>query len=191
MVKRIILASGSPDRKKLLKAIGLNFEVMPSDYEEDQTLSTDPLELVSILARGKAENVAEKLKAEDADAIVIAGDTVVAFEGQIFGKARHNHEAFHFLQQLTGHTHQLITGGCVIDVQSGQREEFVDTTDVTFAPLTDEEIWQYLEFNDEYRGRAGAYSLQDRASLFITSISGSPTNVIGLPIAKLREALLK
>jgi septum formation protein len=175
----------------LLGAIGLNFEVIPSEYEEDETLSTDPHELVAILARGKAEAAAEKLRNEDADAIVIAGDTTVAFEGQIIGKARHNHEAFQFLRQFAGHTHQLITGGCVVDVQSGQMEEFVDETEVTFAPLTDEDIWHYLEFNDEYRGRAGAYSLQDRASLFVTNITGSPTNVIGLPISKLREVLLK
>ncbi len=190
MGKRIILASGSRDRNRLLKAIGLTFEVMPSDFKEDETASGDPMKIVAHNARGKAQTIAERLRGEVADALVIGADTIVVLHGQIIGKARHQFEAFQFLQKLAGQTHQLLTGCCVIDVKSQVAREFVDTTYVTFAALSDEDIWHYLEFNDEYRGRAGAYSLQDRASLFVTTIAGSPTNVIGLPISKLRETLL-
>ncbi len=190
MSKRIILASGSPDRKRLLTALGLQFEVKPSDFKEDEPTSGDPMQVVAHNAKGKAQTIAEQLRGEGADALVIAADTVVAFREQIIGKARHQFEAFQILHKLAGQTHQLLTGCCVIDVQSQASREFVETTDVTFAPLNDEDIWHYLEFNDEYRGRAGAYSLQDRASLFVTTIAGSPTNVIGLPISKLREVLL-
>jgi septum formation protein len=191
MAKRIILASGSRDRNRLLTAIGLNFEVIPSDFKEDESTSGDPVKIVAHNARGKAETIAEQLRGKGADALVIGADTVVAFQGQIIGKARHQFEAFQILEKLAGQTHQLLTGCCVIDVQSQSDIEFVDTTDVTFAPLSARDIWHYLEFNDEYRGRAGAYSLQDRASLFITNITGSPTNVIGLSISKLHDTLLR
>ncbi len=190
MPKRIILASGSRDRNRLLTAIGIKFEVMPSDFKEDEPTTGDPVKTVAHNARGKSETIAGRLRRENADALVIGADTVVAFQGLIIGKARHQHEAFQILQKLAGQTHQLLTGCCVIDVQTQVSREFVDATDVTFASLTEEDLWHYLEFNDEYRGRAGAYSLQDRASLFVTKITGSPTNVIGLPISKLRETLL-
>jgi len=190
MGKRIILASASRDRKRLLQAIGLTFEILPSNFEEVTSTTGNPIEIVTSNARGKALVIAEQLRDENADALVIGADTVVVFRGQIIGKARHQFEAFQILQKLAGQTHQLLTGCCVIDVQSQISKAFVDTTDVTFAPITEEDIWHYLEFNDEYRGRAGAYSLQDRASLFVTNIVGSPTNVIGLPISKLRDTLL-
>ncbi len=190
MGKRIILASGSRDRKRLLTAIDLAFEVMPSEFKEDEPASGDPVKVVSHNARGKAQTIAARLRGESADALVIGADTIVALHGEIIGKARHQFEAFQILQKLAGQTHQLLTGCCVIDVQSQVSREFVESTDVTFARLSDEDIWHYLEFNDEYRGRAGAYSLHDRASLFVTAIAGSPTNVIGLPISKLREVLL-
>ncbi len=190
MNKRIVLASGSPDRKRLLTSLGLTFEVIPSDFKEDEPVTGDPEKVVTHNARGKAQTIAERLNGEGTDALVIGADTIVVFQGQIIGKARHQYEAFQILKQLTGQTHQLVTGCCIIDVQSKISREFVDTTGVTFAPLSDEDIWHYLEFNDEYRGRAGAYSLRDRASLFITTITGSPTNVIGLPVSKLRDVLL-
>src|SRR4030042_1468897 len=190
MAKPSILASASRDRKRLLKAINLTFEILPSNFVEDESKTGNPLEIVMRNARGKAQVVADKLHGENGDALVIGADTVVEFHGQIIGKARHQFEAFQILQKLAGQTHQLLTGCCVIDVQSQKSHAFVDVTDVNFAPFTDEDIWHYLEFSDEYRGRAGAYSLQDRASLFVTKIVGYPTNVIGLPISHFRDTLL-
>ncbi|MBA7575520.1 dTTP/UTP pyrophosphatase [subsurface metagenome] len=122
-------------------------------------------------------------------AIIIAADTMVLLDGNLIGKAQNKEQAFKILIQLSGKKHELLTGVALIHSISKKIRTFLDISIVQFQMLTSSEIQRYLDSSDEYIGRAGAYSLYDRASLFIDFVEGSPTNVLGLPMAKLRKEL--
>jgi len=123
-------------------------------------------------------------------AIIIAADTMVLFDGNLIGKAQNKEQAFQILTKLSGKKHELLTGVALIHSITKQIRTFMDISIVQFQKLTSSEIQRYLDSSDEYIGRAGAYSLYDSASLFIDFVEGSPTNVLGLPMAKLRKELL-
>jgi septum formation protein len=192
----IILGSQSRDRQKLLKKAQVPFTVLVSDYEEvvDQALS--PRDLVLLLAKGKSESVVEKVKKTcpkiiGKDAIIICADTMVECEGEIIGKAKDRNDAIRILTKLQGRYHEIHTGVVVIKYPEMIEKSLVETTRVLFSQLTKEMIESYVDFDDEYIGRAGAYSIEDRASLFIESVEGCRTNVAGLPMSKLRICLLE
>ncbi|MBD3353554.1 MAG: septum formation protein Maf [Candidatus Lokiarchaeota archaeon] len=196
MNKTIILGSSSRDRIKIFKRAGIPTKIIVSDYEEDKSLSKSPKDLVKILAEGKLNNILEKIRQDPEYSylksqkyIVITADTIVSYNNKIIGKAENRTHAQQILKMLAGQEHELITGVYMYDSTSEKRISFYDSTIVRFTNLTDQQINDYLDYCDEYKGRAGAYSLMERASLFIDYIRGSPSNVIGIPMHIIRQGL--
>lgn len=175
----LILASGSPRRLELLRQIGVEPRVVVSHSEEEKKAAS-PAELVQHNALVKGRDVVQKV----GDRVpVLAADTVVALEGRILGKPGSPEKARAMLWQLSGKTHQVLTGLAVF--HEGKVWQHVEVTEVTFATLTDREIDRYVA-TGEPLDKAGAYGIQGRAALFIPAIRGSYSNVVGLPLAPLR-----
>ena len=183
---KIILASGSRDRVKIFKSAKLDFEIIISDFSEDELKSKkfSSIELAKELAKKKILNVKEKMESNGIDAIIIAADTLVEFEGNIIGKAMNENHALKILKKLNNNTHKLISAIAVARTFEDKIICDYDVTNVRFLNLSEEEIIGYVK-TGEWKGRAGAYSIQDKASLFIDKIEGSPSNVIGIPMHKL------
>ena len=189
-MKQIILASRSADRYEILDRAKVSFKTIITNVNEDQFKSkiSNPIELATTLAKEKAKTAKEMLLEEYSEAIIIAADTIVELNGEIIGKAEEETSAFQILKKMTGKTHNLITGIAVTEINSNRMISDYESTKVSFATLSDEEIWNYVKTR-EWIGRAGAYSILDKASLFITSIEGSSSNIIGLPMNKVFEIL--
>lgn len=188
---KLILASGSPRRKELLGAMGLEFTVQTSCFDEDaiHVGSGSVEEWVVTLAAGKALAVASQTS--DC-AIVIGADTTVVLDGECLGKPANADEASQMLRRLSGRTHTVCTGIAVIEVRNGvpgQPETDAVSTEVTFDTLTDEVIQAYVA-TGEPLDKAGAYGIQGKALAFIPRIEGDYFNVVGLPLHRL-VALLK
>jgi len=182
---RLVLASTSPRRQELLGLLGLPFEVIGSLYDESM-ISPDsmaPADYVTRLAQGKASEVAGRL---DADALVIGADTTVVLDGQFLNKPTGPDDAASMLRRLSGRTHEVYTGLCVIHGQTLLTNYTV--TEVTFAALTDETIAAYVA-TGEPLDKAGAYGIQGKALSFIPSINGDYFNVVGLPLYLLGQML--
>ncbi|MEJ2248267.1 MAG: Maf family protein [Candidatus Lokiarchaeota archaeon] len=188
---QIILASKSQDRRKILENLRIPFKVVPSHIDENKFHDKirDPLELVQKLAKLKAKNVQQQLMNRNESGIIIAADTIVELNGEIIGKAKTKKEAFKTLQLLSGLQHNLITGFAILSIMDSITYVSYDKTKVKFIELSENDIKNYIR-TDEWRGRAGAYSLRERASIFIESIEGSFSNVLGLPIDKIFQILL-
>jgi len=185
MVK-LILASGSPRRKMFMDLFEVDYDVVPSDYEEDMTLDMPLPELVQELASGKAKDVAEKVKS----GLVIGGDTVVAIDGKILGKPKSIDEAKAVLRRLSGSINTVYSGIAIVDAESGRCESEYTTTDVKFKKLSDEEIADYIA-TGEPMDKAGSYGMQGIGGIFIEKIEGCYSNVIGLSLPKLNMLLKK
>ena len=185
-MRKIILASGSPRRKELLKQIGLSFEADASNYKEDMSLDMAPGKLAEFLSAGKAKEVALR----HPDAIVIAADTFIALGREILGKPKSQEDAKLRLRSLSGKTHAVITGFTIIDTKSGKEvSKFVETK-VHFRRISDGEIDAYLAL-ENVMDKAGAYAIQGLAALFITKIEGDYFNIMGLPLPTLGAELKK
>lgn len=178
---RLILASASPRRRELMHMTGIPFSV--DAPEVDESCSLGAREAVLELSRRKAEAAAALHPGE----VVLASDTLVAVDDEPLGKPRDEAEAFRMLARLRDRWHQVYTGVCVIDAAGGVHRG-VDTTDVRFGPMTDEEILRYIR-TGEPMDKAGAYALQGVAGLWIEEIRGSSSNVIGLPLTLTRRLL--
>lgn len=182
---RIILASASPRRRELLERAGVDFEVVPSPADELHVATMAPAELCEENARLKAAAVAELVP----EAVVIGSDTLVFIDNEPLGKPADLDEARTMLRRLSGRTHQVCTGVCVIRPGGGVRC-FHDLTDVTFRELSDAMIDAYFERANPL-DKAGAYGIQESGELIIERIDGSFDNVMGLPldslVAMLRE----
>ena len=187
---KIILASGSPRRKELLEQAGYTFTIEVSDADE-QIQAKNPEHLVEELSRRKAFAVARQhLRGQNPDMdfsgkeplMVIGADTVVALEGQILGKPAEEEDAVRMLQELAGKTHQVYTGVCILSAK-GQESLFFERTDVTFFPLTQEEIWNYIHEEKPF-DKAGSYGIQGKAAVFVEKIQGDFFNVVGFPAAR-------
>ncbi len=189
-LRKIILASKSIDRAELLSRIGIPFEVLVSDIDEEKFKKkiSDPILLVKELAKAKLLYVKEELVEKNSQALIIAADTVVELKGLIIGKAKNPKEAFKILKNLMGKAHNLITGIAITSTDDPKIIIDHTVTLVEFLTLSDAEIDNYVKTN-EWKGRAGGYSINDKASLFISKIDGSSSNVIGLPMHKLYEIL--
>jgi septum formation protein len=173
---RLVLASGSPRRRQLLETLGLDFDVEPSDIDESRRPEEPPGVYVERIAMEKARAVAA------ADRVVLAADTVVVHEGRILGKPGHPEEARTMLRGLQGDRHEVFTGVAVTSWDDGPVvHPAVDVTEVTFLPMTDDEIADYVS-TGEPMDKAGAYALQGAGGRFVESVKGSPFTVIGLPI---------
>lgn len=190
VLRKIILASKSIDRTDLLNRTGISFEVLASDVDEEKFKKSifDPVLLVKELAKAKLLYVKNELIKKNSQAIIIAADTVVELNGIIIGKAKNSEDAFKIVKNLMGKAHNLITGIAISNTDHPKIIVDYDITLVEFLTLSDAEIENYINTN-EWKGRAGAYSINDKASLFISKINGSSSNVIGLPMHKIYEIL--
>lgn len=181
----IILASASPRRQELLRQVGCDFSVVISDIIEDNNQDVLPQELVMLQAKEKAIDVAAKVSKND---VVIGADTIVVFNGKVYGKPVDIDDARQILASLSGNEHQVITGIAV--AASGRIwTDFVITT-VKFSPISSEEIEKYLE-TGEPMDKAGAYGIQGIGALMVEGIQGCYNNVVGLPLNKLSDVLKK
>ena len=183
MRHKIFLASDSSRRIALLKQVGASFEVVsPGEVELDD--SVDPVEYVTGNACSKVMAVANKLD----EGIVVGADTVIFFDSKIFGKPGNVSEARKILNLLKGQTHSVFTGVAVYQVESKKMKKFTEETKVKFRDLDEDEIEEYL-LTGEWEGKAGAYAIQGKGALLVVSIRGCFYNVVGLPLARLYEAL--
>lgn len=180
---RLILASASPRRLELLNQIGITpDDILPADIDETPLRNENPRALADRLAREKAVYIAHN----QADAFILASDTVVACGKRLLGKAENKEEAFNFLKLLSGRRHDVYTGVSLVS-PAGISSRTVKTV-VRFKNLSKQEIDQYLS-HDEWKGKAGAYAIQGIAAKFIISINGSYSNVVGLPLFEVANML--
>lgn len=180
----MILASASPRRAELLRQLSLDFQIIPSVATEvfDEHLS--PLELCQLNAHRKARVIAKK----HSDALVLGADTLVFLEGDIMGKPADIAEARRMLGRLQGRAHQVVTGVSLIHLRALRERTFAASTVVTFHPLTAEQINVYLSKMNPL-DKAGAYAIQEHGDTIVSEISGSFSNVVGLPIEMLKEEI--
>lgn len=188
----IILASGSPRRKELLTQGGIPFTVIKSDCDENSDIE-EPAAFVEELSLRKAENVYEKVGDSYADSfIILAADTIVAYEGEILGKPEDEKEALDMLGLLSDRTHQVYTGVTLLQVKQGKKKAvtFSEQTDVTFYPMTRIEILNYISTKDPL-DKAGSYGIQGPCAIHIKKIKGDYNNVVGLPLSRVYQELKK
>jgi len=180
---KIILASNSPRRKELLSQVGVDFEIIPSKFEE-QMIDLQPAELVEHFAFMKAKDVALRVQTE---ALVIGSDTVVCLDG-IMGKPEDEEDAFNMLRRLSGKEHLVISGLSIIDTATGESLTEHESTAVKMKELSKVEIQAYIK-TGEPMDKAGAYAIQGMGSLFVERIEGDYFNVVGLPLFRLGRML--
>ena len=181
---QLILASASPRRAELLREIGLRFRVVPSEALEIHHEQLTARELCQLNAYRKARAVAKKIP----DALVLGADTLVCLGTQLFGKPANLSEAEMMIGQLQGRTHQVVTGVCLVQLRQCRQRIFAETTQVTFRRLEPKQIRYYLGAVHPL-DKAGAYAIQEKGDLIVERISGSYSNVVGLPVERLRTEL--
>ncbi|MDG1890290.1 MAG: Maf family protein [Verrucomicrobiota bacterium] len=181
----IILASQSARRRELLARLGVTFRCINPSVEECASRFLTPTEIARTNAHRKALTVARRYP----DALVIGSDTVVALGSKVFGKPRDLLEAFTFLKKLSGSLHDVITGVSMIHAGSRRERLFSVHTSVAFQALTKQRIREYLSMINPL-DKAGAYAIQEHGEWIIGEIHGSYTNVVGLPMEHVREALI-
>ncbi len=208
---RYVLASQSPRRQELLKKLGISFDVMPSEGPESSD-KTDPQEYVMDLAAHKAEEILFRCRTEAAKGpessnwghpanagsagkkytrtVIIGSDTIVVCDGRILGKPVDEDDARRMLHMLSGRTHQVYTGVAVIadSAEGSKLIPFYEKTDVSFYPLTDEEIDHYIASSDPM-DKAGAYGIQGIFAPYVRAICGDYNCVVGFPLARLYHEL--
>ena len=184
----MILASQSPRRIELMHEAGYAFRVIPADIDETPHEEEDPIALVRRLANEKAHCVCEAHAAPGE--LVLAADTIVCIDGRSLGKPVDADEALAMLGQLSGRTHQVATGVCIATGNELLPTcSFTDISDVTFFPLTEDEMTSYIR-SGEPLDKAGAYGIQGRGGrLLVERINGDFYNVVGLPIAKVHREI--
>lgn len=186
MKKKIILASTSPRRHGLAQQMGLEFEIVPSDYEEDMTLDLAPEELAKTLAYGKATDIAKK----NSEGIVLGIDTFISFEGKKLGKPKTEEKARELLKNFSGKELLVYSGVAIIDCATKNEIRDFEVSKVKFRDLTDLEIDLYIK-TGEPLDKAGAFAIQGLGSVFIEKIDGCYANIVGFPIANIYKNLQK
>lgn len=177
----VVLASASPRRRDILKQIGIEPVIMPSQVEEHMTAS-DPEQIVKELSIQKAEDVYSRYQAEtEGSFAVIGADTIVAADGEILGKPRDEEDAKRMIRLIAGRVHQVYTGVTII--YEDRQLTFAEKTDVRVASMTETEIEEYIACG-ESMDKAGAYAVQGAFAAFIEGVNGSYTSVVGLPAGK-------
>lgn len=180
----LILASASPRRVELLRQLVPDFEVVPGDVAEVHDEHLTAWEMAQVNAYRKARAVAKKFP----DATVLGADTLVYLdrESRLFGKPASPAEAARMLSELQGRTHAVITGVCLLHLREHRQRVFAEWTDVRLHPLTGAQIREYLDLIQPL-DKAGAYAIQEHGERIVAEISGSYSNVVGLPIERVRE----
>lgn len=185
---KLILASASPRRAEILRNAGFCFETLATDVDESRLRGETVDAMVMRLAEAKAKEAAARLAPQNEPTFVIGADTVVDLDGEALGKPGSHTAARAMLQKLSGRTHAVRTGVAVIGLPEGQMRVEIESTQVRFATLTDEEIDRYAA-SDEPLDKAGAYAVQGLAGKFVDRIEGCYFNVVGLPLARLHRIL--
>lgn len=168
----------------MLRQLDLDFQVIPSAAAEIFDDQLSPLELCQLNAHRKARVVAKKIP----DALVLGADTLVFLGDEIMGKPADAAEARRMLARLQGRTHQVVTGVSLMHLRAFRERTFAVSTDVTFRPLTAEQINVYLSKMNPL-DKAGAYAIQEHGDTIVSEISGSFSNVVGLPVERLKEEI--
>lgn len=184
-MKKVILASQSPRRAELIQYLPVEYEIISADIDETFANEMTITENIMRIAYKKAAKVKQLYQDNDYD-FIISADTAVCYNDIVMGKPKDEEDAHFMLKTLSGDTHSVYTGICVLSKE--KTLTFYEETLVTFRSLTDEEILNYIA-TKEPMDKAGAYGIQGYAKLFVEEIRGNYENVIGLPIAKLYEVL--
>ncbi|MFZ0240391.1 MAG: Maf family protein [Desulfobacterales bacterium] len=182
----LILASGSPRRRCLLKQAGLTFAVIAGQFDERSVPLASPPAYVRTLAVAKADEISQKFP----HSWVIGADTIVSIDDRILGKPASDRQARAMLQRLSGRTHAVHTGYCIC--RRSDDRLFADTvkTEVLLKTLTPDEIDWYIQTREPF-DKAGAYAIQGLGTFLVKSIAGSYTNVVGLPVCEVIEILIR
>ncbi|MGV8056829.1 MAG: Maf family protein [Smithellaceae bacterium] len=181
-----ILASASPRRQELLSSVGLKFKTIPAHVNEDYIDGESPRQHVKRLAQDKAFAIAHK----HPDTWVLGADTIVVIDGLILGKPKNKKQARQMLERLSGRVHKVFTGFTLTHTASQVTKTKVIQSAVKFKPVSNEEMEWYASCDEPY-DKAGGYAVQGKGAYFIQAISGSYTNVIGLPLCEVLEELKK
>ncbi len=187
MKSKLVLASSSPRRKELLQKIGFEFKIIKPDIDEIILDNENPEDFVARIAKEKATKVSTIV--ED-PATVIAADTVVVIQDEILGKPKDDNDAEVMLNKLSDKVHSVLTGFAIFNSEKGILHVEVVATEVRFKKLNNDEVQGYIKTN-EHSDKAGAYAIQGIGSFMVESINGSYTNVVGLPVCELVNALAK
>lgn len=184
----IILASSSPRRQEILKMLKIPYQVIIPNIDETLTNAIESDQIPELLAREKVTAVIQSLPKGQEIPWVLGADTVIYFDGKILGKPQNHEMAIEYLKMLQGKTHTVITAIVLYNGHTHETSSRINRTEVTFSPMTDEEISWYVE-TGEWHGAAGGYRIQSLASCFVQKIEGSYSCVIGLPISELYDIL--
>ncbi|MGB9839302.1 Maf family protein [Thermovenabulum sp.] len=184
MGRKLVLASSSPRRIELLKQIGLDFEVIPANIEEEKIIELKPDELVQKLAIEKVISVSKKVR----NSIVIGADTLVYAENKVLGKPRTEKEALDMLLLLSNKWHKVYSGIAVLDTETQKLITDVEESGVKFKSISEKEAKNYIQ-TGEPMDKAGAYAIQGKGAVFIERIEGCYYNIVGLPLFKLVKLL--
>jgi septum formation protein len=180
----LILASASPRRAEILRAVGWPFETCVADVDESVKRDETPVQYVERLAREKAMFVAERRLC----GLVLGADTVVVVESEMLGKPRDEEDARRMLRKLSGRWHDVLTGIALVRAENKRSLVAHERTRVLFAEMSEEEIAWYVA-TGEPMDKAGAYAVQGRAALFISKLDGDYWNVVGLPLRSVYRLL--
>ncbi len=180
----LILASQSPRRADLLRAVGIKFSVMTSETQEVHTEALTAAEMSQLNAYRKARAVAKKFP----DSLVLGADTLVAIDSTVLGKPANPEEAYRMLKQLQGRTHHVVTGVCLLHLRGHRQKLFAERSDVTFRTLSAQQIKAYLASINPL-DKAGAYAIQEGGEKIVEAVDGSFSNVVGLPVERLKTEL--
>ena len=185
---KLILASTSPRRAEVLRNAAIPFDAVPANVDEVRRPNEAAEELVSRLAEAKARSAAARAASSAGPTLVVGADTAVVVDGVVLGKPASAEDARDMLRRLSGRTHGVITGLAVIRLPDGATRAERETTLVTFAPLSEQEIEDYVASGEPF-DKAGAYAIQGRGGRFVTCVEGCYFNVVGLPLARLYRIL--
>lgn len=184
----IILASSSPRRQEIFKQLNIPFQVKISPDEEKIPDDMEKIKVPEYLALNKVKSVEKAYFADREIPWIFGADTMVYLDGELLGKPADSDEATKYLERIQGRTHQVITGMALFNGKLMYVTSRSVTTEVTFAPMTKQEIDWYIE-SGEWHGAAGGYRIQGLAQCFISKIVGTSSNVVGLPIFDLYDML--
>ena len=189
--RHIILASGSPRRREILAQHGIDFEIIKPDCSEETEAGLSPAEIVKTLARRKAECVlSENPGILEGGKLILASDTIVAYESEVLGKPADEADAFRMLSELSGKMHSVYSGVCILSGVPSECLLFAARTDVFFKQYSDSDIKAYIA-TGEPMDKAGAYAIQGGFAPYVDHIEGDYDNVVGLPYDELVRRLEK
>ncbi len=184
----IILASSSPRRQEILRMLNIPFRVIMPNIDESITMGLEPEDIPELLAREKVTEVLRTLPSEQEIPWVLGADTLIVKDGKIYGKPENQDIAEEYLKEFQGSKHTVYTALVLYNGKTKTTTTKTAKTEVTFSPMTDEEIQWYLD-TGEWHGAAGGYRIQSLASCFIEKLDGSQSCVTGLPIKELYDIL--